>query len=159
MEVLFDDEDMLLVREGRLVVLATRRAPSPESTTRFVGALLAHAESHAEHEQLFLLVALGAKRPRLDAAVRERIIAAWREIGGRYAVAMWARQKSFAGALQRSFITALALLRINKTPMRLVSSHVGAMEFFETIEPVEASVRDAWRTMLESVKDFREPSD
>ena len=108
---------------------------------------------------LFLLVALGAKRPRLDAAVREGIIAAWREMGRRYAVAMWARQKSFAGSLQRSFITALALLRVAKTPMRLVSSYTGAMDFFETIETIEPGVRDAWRSMLESVEDFQESSD
>lgn len=141
------------------MVLATRQAPSLESTQRFVGALRAHVENHPEGEQLFLLVALGAKRPRLDAAVREGIVAAWREMGRRYAVAMWARQKSFAGSLQRSFITALALLRVAKTPMRLVSSYTGAMDFFETIEPIEPGVRDAWRSMLESVEDFQESSD
>lgn len=141
------------------MVLATRRAPSPESTERFVGALRNHAARHPDGEQLFLLVALGAKRPRLDAAVREAIIAAWREMGSRYAVAMWARRKSFAGSLQRSFITALALLRIAKTPMRLISSYTGAIDFFETVEPVEAGVREAWRSMLASVTDFQESSD
>ena len=140
------------------MVWATRRAPSPESTERFVGALRNHAGRPPGGERLFLLVALGAKRPRMEAAVREAIIAAWRELGSRYAVAMWARQKSFAGSLQRSFITALSLLRINKTPTRLVTSYAGALEWFETLEPIEAGVRDAWRSMLESVEDFRESS-
>ena len=118
-----------------------------------------HAESHAEDERLFLLAALGAKRPRLDPDVRAQIIQAWRDPGHRYAVAVWARRRSFAGSLQRSFITALSMLRINKTPMRLVSSYTAAMDWFETVEPIETGVRDAWRSMLESVEDFQDSGD
>lgn len=43
--------------------------------------------------------------------------------------------------------------------MRLISSYTGAIEFFETVEPVEICVRDARRSMLESVKDFQESTD
>ena len=154
MELLFDDEEMYLASEGRLIVLATRRAPTPDSTKRFHNALRRHADAHADDERLFMLAALGAKRPRLDPQVRTGIIAAWRDPGYRYAVAMWARQKSFAGSLQRSFITALSLLRVRRTPMRLVNGYAAALDWFETVAPSGDGVRDAWRSMLESVPDF-----
>jgi len=156
--MLFDDRDMFCAQEGRLVVVSTRRAPSAASTERFATGLRRHAAIHPDDERLFLLLALGAERPRLDPDARTALVNVWRDPGHRYTLAIWARRQSFAGAIQRSLITALSLLRVNEAPMRVVDGYAAALRWFENIEPDAAAAHQAWASMLASVPDFQAPS-
>lgn len=128
-----DDERSFLARCGPLVIAITRRPPVVEGIRKF-GNLIRDATKESA-AGAYVFVALGADRPRLDEEVRKEIVVLWRELGEAMNVAVWVRRGSFAGALQRSFITAVSLLRVRSTPLKVVSGPDGAYGWFLSLNP------------------------
>lgn len=142
-----DDEQSFWARCGPLALVVTRQPPTAESMNAFREFLHELAADHPN--AIYLLVALGARRPRLEEEVRQAIASLWRELGEAVNVAVWVRRGSFAGALQRSFITAVSMLRIRDTPTKVVTSPDGAFDWFLSLDVGLAEHAGTWRELVE----------
>lgn len=141
-----DDLQSYIGTSGPLMVAITRRPPTTDSLEAFRDALRKHSAAYPE--QMLLLVALRSKRPRLSNSGRMKIVDMWGEFGGRIAVGVWVGGQSFARSLQRSFITAVSLIRVRDTPFRVVSTGAEAMNWFIELQPQYADLVPGWKAAI-----------
>lgn len=137
-----DDSEAFLGTFGRLVVVVTREAPTVPGFVRFRETL--EEQLDAIDGVIDVFVVLRARRPRMDPNVRAMMIELWKRHGERLAFAVWPARSSFAGALQHSFIAALSLLRVSRSPLKVVRSAAMALDFFVEQNPDLAVHREAW---------------
>ncbi len=142
MRTIRDDDEALLATFGRLLLVVTREAPSAASFAVFRDALRQHL-SQLEGK-VYVFAVLRAPRPRMDPEVRAMMLALWKECGDRLVFAVWPARSSFAGALQLSFITAVSLLRLSRSPIKVVHGTAAAVDFFGDHDPELAPHREAW---------------
>lgn len=148
MRTLRDDDKALLAVDSPFVLVVTRVAPTTETFGQFreaVRALLAECDGPA-----YVLVAMRARKPRLEPEVRTMMLELWREIGTRIVVAAWVGRDSFAGAIQRSVITGLSLLAVARTPIKVVSDGRDALAWFASRDAAIAGRCAAWQQAIDA---------
>ncbi|MEM6991345.1 MAG: hypothetical protein AAF721_12625 [Myxococcota bacterium] len=154
-EILKDDLQSFVGTSGPLLFAVTRRPPTIASLEFFRDAMRDHVAKYPE--RVLLLVALRSRRPRLSQGARSMIVELWSEFGSRSVVGVWVGGQSFAKSLQRSFITALSLIRVRKTPFKVVADASDAVDWFVELEPSYATVRDDWLKAVQAVIDGDSP--
>ncbi len=156
-EIVKDDLQSFIGTSGPLMMAVTRRPPTTESLDSFRDALRKHSAAYPD--QMLLLVALRSKRPRLSNSGRTKIIDMWGEFGGRIAVGVWVGGRSFAKSLQRSFITALSLIRVRETPFRVVSEGSDALEWFSELQPRYRDLVPGWKEAVTALVEREDARD
>lgn len=148
MRTVRDDEEALLAVDGPFVLVVTRVPPDPASFGLFrdtIREVLAEIDGPA-----YVCVVMRARKPRLAPEVRTMMLALWREIGHRLVIAAWVGRDSFAGAIQRSIITGLALLGIARSPLKVVSDARDAVAWFVGRDPSLAARSEDWIAAIEA---------
>lgn len=143
------DSHMAVAGQGRLFVVMTLQPPTVESLDRFRRCMVARHE--AVGEPLLGVVTLGSRRPSLDPAAREAILDVWADLCRRMqGCAVWIRRDSFAGAIQRSLVTGLLMVRRPSILTEVVTTAEGAVSLLAKAEPsVDANTRARWSAGLE----------
>lgn len=143
------DSHMAVGGQGRLFVVITLQPPTVESLGRFRRCMTRRHE--VVGEPLLGVIALGSRRPSLDAAARESILEVWNDLGKRMqGRAVWIRRDSFAGAIQRSLVTGLLMVRRPPMLTDVVTTATDAVALLAKAEPsLDADVRARWSAELD----------
>lgn len=149
LELLALDSHMAVGGLGRMFVVATLQPPTRASVKRFRGVVAAYHERVGE--RLLGVVIPASPRPRLDADGREMILEIWSDMVGRMdGCAVWILRRSFAGALQRSLVTGLLLVRPVPIESGVASNAADAVAVLERAEPsTTPNQRAVWTSALE----------
>ena len=110
LRVMVRDERFVLGQRGRMIVTVTTKPPTGDSIGRFV-AWLDRATQTANGPLVGVIIP-SAERPGFDAEARDAARQMWARFEDSLgAVAVWIRRESFVGALQRSLVTAVLMIR------------------------------------------------
>ncbi|MCR9164060.1 MAG: hypothetical protein ACE37F_01830 [Nannocystaceae bacterium] len=144
------DSHMAVAGQGRLFVVITLQPPTVDSLERFRRCIVARHD--AVGDSLLGVVTLGSRRPSLEAGARQSVLDIWAEVRPRmHCCAVWIRRDSFAGALQRSLVTGLLMVRRPQMPTDVVATAEGAVALLARAEPsLDADTQAQWSTGLEA---------
>ncbi len=143
---------MAVAASGRLIVVITLAPPTADSVARFSECLYSRREEVGV--PLLGVIVLASPRPALDrggrAAILNLLADVSRLLGG---CAVWIRRGSFVGAIQRSLVTGLMMMRRLPIETDVVASAQDAMGVLARADPaLSHEVLDQWRaSMLEFV--------
>ena len=149
LEQLALDSHMAVGARGRLFIVVTLQPPTVESLDRFRRCVVARHQ--AVGEPLLGVVALGSPRPSLEPGARESLLEVWEDLGRRMeGCAVWIRRGSFAGAIQRSLVTGLLMVRRPSMVTDVVTTAEEAVSLLAKADPtLDADTRASWAVALD----------
>ena len=153
LRVMVRDERFVLGQRGRMIVTVTTKPPTGDSIGRFV-AWLDRATQTANGPLVGVIIP-SAERPGFDAEARDAARQMWARFEDSLgAVAVWIRRESFVGALQRSLVTAVLMIRRVNIANRVVGSAGDAIDFLGVAPEFE---RAAWTLDLTAFATAHDP--
>ncbi len=148
LQMLVVDSQLAIAGLGRLFIAATLAPPSAASVERYRRCLLERRQ--AIGAPLLGVFVPAATRPGLDADGRAAILRMWGELEGQLeGCAVWIRRQGFIGAIQRSLVTGLLMVRAPAIVTEVVSSADEAVQVLSRLDPALSSrVLAAWSAAL-----------
>jgi len=155
--VIEETEGFVVGRLDHLCILRTRAPMSVASVDAFYAGVLAMSEEFSE--PLVTLVIPGARRPTTSTEVRSRVKAVWPKILERStATAIWIRQGSFAGAIQRSIASTITLLIRGSAAIKICSSAEAATAFMIARRSTAPATTQDWTPVLDQFATAFDPT-
>ena len=151
-----DEPEVAIGSIDNVLVVVTREPPTLYGIRTVIEESRALLESHPDG--FVLVVAPRAKQPRLSSEAGEALKSGWRSLDERMLGAgIWIRSDGFTGALQRSLVTTVLLMRRTRAPTKVVGNALDLAQWIGHTAPIKGRDPVTLKRALEQFVSASEP--